>query len=232
MRLRRASIAICLAFCLTSIFVPSASPDEARVDLALALAIDVSYSVDSFEHRLQMEGFGAAIQSPEVVEAIRKGKYQRIAITVYQWSDEFNQRILVPWTVIANEADAKKLGTYLAIGRRDVAEGGTAISASLVFGAALFNAAPPADRKVIDLATDGRNNIGRPTHESRDFVIGLGITINGLAVSNEWKQLAGYLEKQVIGGQLSFVEEAHSYDDFGAAMLRKLVREITGPGLT
>jgi hypothetical protein len=232
MRLRRAWIAILLALGLTSIFVPSASPDEARVDLALAFAIDVSYSVDSFEHRLQMEGFGAAMQSPEVVEAIRKGKYQRIAVTVYQWSDEFNQRILVPWTVIATEADAKKLGDYLAIGRRDVSEGGTAISASLVFGATLFNTAPPTDRKVIDLATDGRNNIGRPTHEARDFVTGLGITINGLAVSNEWKQLVGYLEKQVIGGRLSFVEEAHSYDDFGAAMLRKLVREITGPGLT
>lgn len=207
-------------------------PEEGRVDLALVIAIDVSYSVDSFEHRLQMEGFGSAMQSPEVLKAIRKGKHQRIAVIVYQWSDEFNQRVLVPWRIIANEEDAKKLGEYLAIGRRDVSEGGTAISASLVFGSTLFNTAPPADRKVIDLATDGRNNIGRPAHEARDFVTGQGITINGLAVSNEWKQLAGYLEKQVIGGSLSFVEEARSYDDFGAAMLRKLVREITGPGLT
>lgn len=210
----------------------SAIPEDGRVDLALVLAIDVSYSVDSFEHRIQMEGFGAAMQSPEVIEAIRKGKHQRIAVTIYQWSDEFNQRVLVPWRIIASEADAKKLGDYLAIGRRDVSEGGTAISASLIFGSSLFNSAPASDRKVIDLATDGRNNIGRPAHEARDFVVGQGITINGLAVSNEWKLLAGYLEKQVIGGSLSFVEEARSYDDFGAAMLRKLVREITGPGLT
>jgi Protein of unknown function (DUF1194) len=210
----------------------SAIPEDGRVDLALVLAIDVSYSVDSFEHRIQMEGFGAAMQSAEVIEAIRKGKHQRIAVTIYQWSDEFNQRILVPWRIIESEEDAKRLGDYLAIGRRDVAEGGTAISASLVFASTLFNTAPAADRQVIDLATDGRNNIGRPANEARDFVVGQGITINGLAVSNEWKQLAGYLEKQVIGGSLSFVEEAQSYDDFGAAMLRKLVREITGPGLT
>jgi hypothetical protein len=210
----------------------AAVPQSTEVDLALAVAIDVSYSVDSFEHRLQMEGFGAAMQSAEVMEAIRKGKHQRIAVTVYQWSDEFNQRVLVPWRIIATEDDTKILGEYLAIGRRDVSEGGTAISASLVFASTLFSAAPPADRKVIDLATDGRNNIGRPTHEARDFVLAQGITINGLAVSNEWKQLASYLEKQVIGGSLSFVEEARSYDDFGAAMLRKLVREITGPGLT
>jgi Protein of unknown function (DUF1194) len=221
-----------LAFSFWGLLVTAAIPEAVRVDLALAIAIDVSYSVDSFEHRLQMEGFSAAIQSPEVLEAIKKGKYQRIAITVYQWSDEFNQRVLVPWRMIATEADAKKLGDYLAIGRRDVSEGGTAISASLVFASTLFETAPAADRKVIDLATDGRNNIGRPANEARDFVIGQGITINGLAVSNEWKQLANYLEKQVIGGNLSFVEEAKTYDDFGATMLRKLVREINGPGVT
>ncbi len=207
-------------------------PDEGRVDLALAIAIDVSYSVDSTEHRLQMQGFGTALQSVEVLDAIRKGKHQRIAVTVYQWSDEFNQIILVPWRILATEEDVKALGNELASGRRDASEGGTAISASLVFGSTLFNAAPSSDRKVIDLATDGRNNIGRPAHEARDFVVGQGITINGLAVSNEWKHLAGYLEKQVIGGNLSFVEEAQSYDDFGAAMLRKLVREIAGPGVT
>ncbi len=203
-----------------------------RVDLALVLAIDVSYSVDSAEHQLQMQGFGAALQSPEVLAAIYKGKYQRIAVTVYQWSDATNQRIIVPWSIIASEDDARKLGNVLAAGRRIVKEGGTAISAALLFGADLFASAPAAERKVIDLATDGRNNIGRPAREARDVVLAQGITINGLAISNEWKQLTGYLETQVIGGNLSFVEEAKSYDDFGAAMLRKLVREITGPGVT
>jgi hypothetical protein len=229
-RRKFAGLAIALGF--WGLSAAKSMTEDGHVDLALAIAIDVSYSVDSFEHRLQMEGFGAAMQSPEVLNAIRKGKYQRIAVTVYQWSDELNQRVLVPWRIVATEADAKALGDKLAIGRRDVSEGGTAISASLIFASTLFGSAPSADRKVIDLATDGRNNIGRPTPEARDFVTAQGITINGLAVSNEWKQLAQYLENQVIGGSLSFVEEANSYDDFGAAMLRKLVREITGPGVT
>lgn len=207
-------------------------PDEGRVDLALAIAIDVSYSVDATEHRLQMQGFGTALQSTDVMDAIRNGKHGRIAVTVYQWSDEFNQQVLVPWRILTTEDDLAKLGGELATGRRDASQGGTAISASLVFASTLFDTAPPADRKVIDLATDGRNNIGRPAHEARDFVLEQGITINGLAVSNEWRQLTSYLENQVIGGNLSFVEEARSYDDFGAAMLRKLVREITGPGVT
>jgi Protein of unknown function (DUF1194) len=221
-----------LAALLCLLPLSSAEPEESKVDVALALAIDVSYSVDNLEHRLQMEGFAAALESPEVLDAVRIGKHQRIAITVYQWSDERNQAVLIPWTVIASEADAKRVASILAIGRREVSEGGTAITASLLFGASLFAIAPAAERRVIDLATDGRNNIGRPVKEARDTVIAQGITINGLAISNEWKQLNAYLERQVIGGSLAFVEEARSYDDFGAAMLRKLLREITGPGVT
>ena len=232
MTLRRTLLAGLTAFLAWGWGAGPAVPEDGRVDLALALAVDVSYSVDSFEHRMQMEGFAAAISSEEVLKAVQGGRHQRIAVTVYQWSDESNQRVIVPWIVIASAGDAEKVASVLRAGVRPVAQGGTAISASLFYGAGLLHDSPSADRKVIDLATDGRNNIGRPVHKARDFVTSLGITINGLAISNEWRQLASYLENQVIGGNLSFVEEARSYDDFGAAMLRKLVREITGPGVT
>jgi Protein of unknown function (DUF1194) len=232
MSLRRFLATACATLVAWSWCVTTAIPEDGRVDLALALAVDVSFSVDAAEHRLQMEGFAAAISSDEVMRAVHGGRNQRIAVTVYQWSDEANQRVIVPWTVIASAADAEKLALVLSQGARPVAQGGTAISAALFYGAGLLHDAPPADRKVIDLATDGRNNMGRPVQKARDFVTSLGITINGLAVSNEWRQLSSYLESQVVGGDLSFVEEAKSYDDFGAAMLRKLVREITGPGVT
>jgi hypothetical protein len=217
---------------LTLFPVSKAAPDATRVDLALALAVDVSYSVDGLEHQLQMEGFAAALQSPEVMQAIRGGRLQRIAVSVYQWADEDTQKVIVPWRVIASEADAQAVADILASGPRTVPQGGTAIAAALLYGSELLATAPPADRRVIDLATDGRNNMGRTVAEARRLVLSQDITINGLAISNEWKQLARYLERQVIGGPLSFVEEALNYDDFGAAMLRKLVREITGPGVT
>ena len=232
MTLRRTllcGLSACLAWGMTAV---PAIPEDGAVDVALALAVDVSYSVDAMEHRLQMEGFAAAITSEEVLAAVKGGRHQRIAVTIYQWSDESNQRVIVPWTVIASASDAEKVAHGLRGSPRPVAQGGTAISASLFYGAGLLHDSPPADRKVIDLATDGRNNIGRPVHKARDFVVSLGITINGLAISNEWRQLASYLENQVIGGTLSFVEEARTYDDFGATMLRKLVREITGPELS
>jgi hypothetical protein len=206
--------------------------DDAEVDVALALAIDCSYSVDSGEHQLQMVGFGAALQSPEVLKAIQSGAYRRIAIIVYQWSDVGSQRIIVPWTIIDNKQSADAVGVALARGRRSVAEGGTAISSALLFGYSLFADAPRATRQVIDLATDGRNNMGTPTPQARDAVVAQGITINGLAIINEWPTLDTYLENQVAGGDENFVEKAANYDDFGSAMLRKLVKEITGPGMT
>jgi hypothetical protein len=90
----------------------------------------------------------------------------------------------------------------------------------------------PATRRVIDVSTDGRNNMGRPAFRARDELVARGITINGLAIANEWPTLDVYLERQVTGGPSNFVVKADSYDDFGAAMQRKLIREIVGPGLT
>jgi Protein of unknown function (DUF1194) len=206
--------------------------DDAQVDVALVLAIDCSYSVDTGEHQLQMEGFGAALQSPEVLRAIQSGAHQRIAVVVFQWSDVGSQRIIVPWTIIDNKQSADAVGNILARGRRSVAEGGTAISSALLFGYSLFADGPRATRQVIDLATDGRNNMGVPTPQARDAVVAQGVTINGLAIINEWPTLDRYLENQVAGGDENFVEKAANYDDFGSAMLRKLVKEITGPGMT
>lgn len=202
------------------------------VDVALAIAIDVSYSVDGSEHRLQMEGFGQALQSEAVHKAIRGGEHGRIAITVFQWSDSENQRTVIPWTIIDGPAAANQLGARLLRAPRIVPQGGTGISDAMIYGASLFASAPAATRRVIDVSTDGRNNMGRPTPLTRDFVVAQGITINGLAINNEWPNLTRYLEQQVVGGPAAFVEGALSYDDFGAAMLRKLVKEITGPGLT
>lgn len=202
-----------------------------EVDLALAIAIDVSYSVDATEHRLQMKGFADALLTPEVLEAIKAGEKQKIALVVYQWADVDNQRVVIPWTVIDGADAAAKISKVLERGQRVVEEGGTGISGALLYGSALFSQAPSATRRVIDLSTDGRNNMGRPTKVVRDFVVAQDITVNGLAISNEWKNLSKYLETNVIGGPASFVEEAYTYDDFGAAMQRKLLKEIVGPGV-
>ncbi len=196
------------------------------------LAVDCSYSVDAREFRLQMTGIGDALASAEIFEAIQKGPLQRIAVSVFLWSDLETQVVILPWSVITTAEEAQRIGNRIAASPRLAQQGGTAISAALLYGGALQAIAPPATRKVIDLSTDGRNNMGKPAFRARDEVVARGITINGLAIANEWPTLDTYLERQVAGGPSNFVIKADSYDDFGAAMQRKLIREITGPGVT
>ena len=179
-----------------------------------------------------MQGLGRALMTDAVKKAIAQGARQRIAIAAVQWSDDRNQKIILPWTIISGPADADVLGTVLMNSQRELSEGGTSLSTALTFSAALFAAAPSAERQVIDISTDGRNNSGPAVPPVRDRVVAQGITINGLTILNEWPTLDTYFESNVAGGQGHFVIPANDYDAYGEAILRKLLREITGPGIT
>lgn len=222
-----------LALCIWLAW-PVAGPkaQDSEVDLALILAIDCSFSVDSREFTLQMEGLGRAFMSADVKAAIAQGKHKRIAITAVQWSDDQNQMVVLPWTVIAGAADADAVGKRLRDMPRRLAQGGTSISAALRISSTLFGLAPPTERRVIDVSTDGRNNSGQPVQPVRDALVADGIVINGLTILNEWPTLDSYFEANVAGGSGNFVIPAKDYEDYGEAMLRKLLREITGPGIS
>ena len=206
--------------------------EDFDVDLALVLAVDCSFSVDAREFALQMEGLGRAFLREEVKRAIAQGHRQRIAVSVIQWSDDLNQKVVLPWTIISGAADADELGKILFNMRRQLAEGGTSISTALVYSAALFAAAPSAERQVIDVSSDGRNNSGPPVRPVRDRLVARGITINGLTILNEWPTLEIYFENNVVGGANNFVMPSNDYEDYEKAIFLKLLREITGPGIS
>jgi len=203
-----------------------------QVDLALVLAIDCSFSVDANEFRLQMEGIGKAFLEPDVKTAIKNGPNGQIAVAAIQWSDENNQMVIVPWRILASDKDVDDLGTLLARMPRRLAEGGTSISMAIQYSARLLSEAPATGRRVIDISSDGRNNIGPPVNTMRDRIVAEGITINALTILNEWPTLDTYFERYVIGGQGAFVIPANDYVAYSKAIYRKLLREITGPGIS
>jgi hypothetical protein len=235
MPVRRLLALLGLILGLTWVAQPGRAPlyaQQPEVDLALILAIDCSFSVDANEFRLQMQGLGDAFRRPEVKEAITKGPNGRIAVLAMQWSDEANQMVIIPWMIIATDKDADRLGASLAEIPRRLAEGGTSISMALEYAAALFPQAPPSLRHVIDISSDGRNNIGPPVALSRNKVVKMGITINALTILNEWPTLDKYFEENVVGGQGNFVIPADDYAAYTEAIYKKLLREITGPGIS
>ncbi|MEM8647879.1 MAG: DUF1194 domain-containing protein [Pseudomonadota bacterium] len=216
-------------------FSPSAVKAQGRepVDLALVLSIDCSYSVDTREFRLQTNGTARALRKPEILQAIQAGPLKRIAVSVVQWSDDKNQKITVPWTIVSNEADIEKLARMIENQPRYLAEGGTSITGLMRYAAGVLATAPvEAERQVLDISSDGRNNKGGRPHVVRDQLNQYGITINGLTILNEFPTLNRYFEKYIIGGYGSFVIVAKDYEAFEKAIYRKLLREIIGPRLT
>lgn len=203
------------------------------VDLTLVLAVDVSYSVDETEFRLQMDGMALAFQHPEVLQAIMDGPYKRIAVAVTQWSSENRQIVGVPWKVIDSRRSALQFADRLAREPRRIEEGGTATGAAMRHAGALLLSAPySAFRKVIDVSSDGRNNRGVWPSNVRDQLAARNITINGLAILNEWPTLDKYFENHIIGGPYHFVIVANNYQAYTDAIRQKLIKEISGPGIS
>ncbi|WP_244327861.1 DUF1194 domain-containing protein [Roseibium sp. RKSG952] len=211
---------------------------EQPVDVALVLAIDVSLSMSQEEMALQRQGYAAAITSAEVLQAIRYGAHQRIAITFFEWANNTYAREIVGWSIIENSEDAEIVAASLRTVYRQGARR-TSISGGIRHAVRVLDDIPfEAERRVIDISGDGPNNQGLPVTDARDEAIARGITINGLPLMTSGgygsqfniPDLDEYYRNCVIGGPLSFMIPVNSWDQFPEAVRRKLVLEIgVGP---
>ncbi len=226
------TVVVILATIVSSLVVSqNARAQLTKTDVNLVLAIDCSYSVNKAEFDLQVQGIAAALTSKEVIEAIEGGQHGRIGLSVYQWSGPQNQVVVMPWTVVGNEQEARAFAARLLAEPRQTAEGVTAIGSALSFAVDHLNTAPfPTERKVIDMQADGASTWSRglPIRAGRDKAVAQGIVINGLPILNEVSYLHYYFENHVIGGEGAFIEIAKDYKSFAKAIKRKLLREIQG----
>jgi hypothetical protein len=212
----------------------AAAPAETRVDLALVLAVDASFSMEPDEQELQRHGFAEALQSPEVHRAIRQGVLGRIAVIYVEWAGAFDQEIIVPWTIIEQPADGLAFAERLL--RSPLHRMGyTSISGIIDFGVRqLRQSGLQADRQVIDISGDGANNTGRTVTLARDAALAYGFTINGLPIMPKrpngiWdiEDLALYFRDCVIGGPGAFLVPVWEKAQFIEAIKAKIIREIT-----
>ena len=100
---------------------------EAKVDVELILAVDVSYSMDMDELALQREGYALAVTSREFLQALKTGPTGKVAVTYFEWAASSDQKIVVPWA--AELADMKvfaqvQIDNWLRDIRQDHAKGG------------------------------------------------------------------------------------------------------------
>jgi hypothetical protein len=131
---------------------------------------------------------------------------------------------------VSDDDSAEALARELDTTSRLVYGGATSISGGIDYATRLLDRAVlAAERRTIDVSGDGKNNQGRAVTSARDAALARGITINGLAIINDEPDIEGYYRDNVIGGDHQFVMIANGYDDFAAAIVRKLQREIEVP---
>ncbi len=202
------------------------------VELELVLAVDSSFSVDRGEFDLQMSGLTKAFRDPRVIAAIRASGDHGIAVCLVQWGDNWDQSMALDWTAIHDTGSAETFARRLEQTPRLLVSASTSITGALRFAMRQFERNGFEGRRlVIDLSGDGRHNQSTGPAVQRAMAVNMGITINGLAILNEDHQLDRYYRDHVIGGTGAFVMTADSYWDFAAAIVRKLVREISGSPL-
>jgi len=213
------------ALCAAAMLAAAVPAPADACRLALAFALDVSASVDAAEYRLQLDGLAAGLRDPAVRAAI-VGPGGGVAMAAYEWSEERQQAMIAPWTLIATDAAIDAFAARVSAHRRRYGEFPTAVGAALVYGAVLLGDAPPCQRRVIDISGDGLSNDSfGPTVAYREFDFD-GVTVNGLVIGGEDLELISFYQFYVAHGPDAFVEVAGDYTDYARAMLRKLLREI------
>lgn len=214
-----------LAAIATALMCAGSAQAECR--LALALALDVSSSVDGEEYDLQKRGLAAALNSNDVRHAILNGAPGHVSLAVYEWSGRNQQKLHLDWTLLRTPDDIDRAVVALAKMTRSFDEFPTAIGHGLAYGALLLKRAPICHRKVIDVSGDGRNNHGYgPQTVYKHFPVE-DVTVNGLVILGDQGDVLSYYRQEVQRGPGAFVEIADGFEDFEAAMTRKLFREIS-----
>jgi hypothetical protein len=211
--------------------------DAAPCRQALALGLDVSGSVDAREYRLQIDGLAGALGNARVREALLSLPGTPVEIMVFEWSGPDDPAVLAPWTRIETDAGLDQLIDTLRRTERRAASPGTALGVAMTMGAYYLGQRKACFKRTLDLSGDGKSNLGPRPRDVKDAVGAGGITVNALVIGAdnpamgdirqaEIGELSSYFRAEVITGPDAFVETALGFEDYEAAMTRKLLREL------
>jgi Protein of unknown function (DUF1194) len=208
----------------------AAEAQAEKADLALVLAVDVSGSVTEDRFALQMEGIARAFEDPAVQAAILAGPHRAIFATLVEWSDRATE--VVPWRLIASADDARAFAASVRHApRADDQFTCMAAALNVISGKVLPFLPAPTQRTIVDVSGDGHDNCNPVTNVDtvRDALVATGVTINGLPIleGDEAKTLESWYRDHVVGGPGAFLAPALGFKDFGRAMRRKFLVEIS-----
>jgi Ca-activated chloride channel family protein len=193
-------------------------------DLALALAVDVSGSVDSSEYRIQMDGLAAGLRDPIVSEALVRAQARLMLV---QWTGASRQKITIPWTNIDSFETLDRFADQVAADPRVWRNFSTAIGEALEMTLSSFDDVATCTRHLIDISGDGISNEGVEPSEIHEVLRSQGVTVNAIAIEESEPDLTAYFFENVIVGEGAFVVSAAGFEDYPERIRKKLLREVT-----
>jgi hypothetical protein len=207
--------------------------DSVWTDANIVTGLDLSGSIEAPEAQLQIDGIAMAIRSPQIIAAIRHGNYGRIGFTVFVWADG-NYPVLASWRLISSPEEALAVSEEIAKQLRAIRASDivvrlgalTDVSGAIDFGAGMLQAAPFAtNHRIINILSNGVDNVGEHAWLARDRAIARGMTINGIALGRD-RTVYDYFKREVIGGPQAFVLSASDPEHLVQVMARKFTNEI------
>ena len=236
---RRTSLALKFVFgvLLTMSLACVPTLGQAACRLALALALDVSGSVDEVEYVQQLNGVAEALANPEVQRVLFETPEVPVNVAIFEWSASTYQRVIVDWTPLVGPADVDKIRATLLNWRRAPAPEATGLGAALEYGAAMISRAPACWDQTLDISADGQNNDWPSPYRLRENGRLGAMNVNALVIATDFSstldrtptgvaELTAYFSARIIHGPGAFVEVASGYGDYADAMTRKLLREL------
>jgi hypothetical protein len=191
----------------------SAPSHAIPVSLELAIVIDSSASISSADFATQQTSYVNAINALLPIDG-------SVAVEVVNFSS--NVVVQFPEMIIASAADRTALTN--AIATMPKLNSNTAIGNAIAQAATdLTSAAILGSRLIIDVSTDGENNVGQAPGTAADNAIAAGINeVNCLGIG-------GAADCSFIRGTGSFSINAADFQAFEAALTTKLARELNVP---
>lgn len=194
--------------------------------IALVLALDISLSLSPTHLEMQRRSVHEVFRD-QGVQSVIEQQPDGVAVSVIEWAA--HPVVIANWQILRTRSDAVRFADQLenSTNFNTRAGGTTAIGNALEASINAFESVPcNAERQIIDISGDGKNNDGPQPTEFRERAESLGITINGLPIIGGEPTIVEYYQSSVVTSD-GFVLEARGFSDFARALRRKMILEIT-----